>query len=351
MKTSLYPLFAALFSIFSLLAKTEEIQCCCIDELCGEPDLFKRYDQVFSGSVEFLYWTIAEGALDYALKMKQNAWGPTAAFAQGNFERGSYNVDPGFRLAVLYFRAPHYWESRWQYTRMTNRGTNHAEKPGASQQFLTGTWPQITSAPLSSATSHLHFNYNVFDWIIDRVFFPNPHLKLRMLGGGVLAWMNQDWKVFYVDAAQGSTSIRNRWDFAGAGLKAGTFFDWYWTGDLYMSAGASFGLLVGSYSNRAKQTTNVRPTASDDPAIPVRDATYKDARPVVWGQMLVGPSYQKNFCANRLELFAGFEMNVWFNVQEVYRSTASTASLAKETWINTSLLSLYGLTTRATLDF
>ncbi len=321
------------------------------DELDGEPDLFKRYDQVFSASAEFLYWSVAEGALDYALKMNQDAWGPTASFAQGKFQKATFGLDPGFRLEFHYFRAPHFWESRWQYTRMTSRGENRSSKPRPSEQFLTGTFPQVLTNPLTGAHSRIHLNYNVFDWLIDRVFFPNPHLRLRVVGGASLAWISQDWKVVYNDSTPNFTTIRNRWAFTGAGLKTGSIVDWYWTWDLYMTAQGFVGLLMGSYSNRAEQNTTLQLTGADNPEIPVRNAHYKDARGTVTAQFMLGPSYQKNFACKRLEFFVGFEMNTWLNLQEVYRSTQAAASLAKETWMNTGLLTFYGLTSRLTLDF
>ena len=317
----------------------------------GEPDLFKKYDQIVSANVQFLYWTIAEGGLDYALKMKADAWGPEQSYAQGSFQRAGYNVDPGFRLGFLYFRAPHYWESRWEYTRMTNRGENHSVKPKGDGKFLTGTWPQITPNPLSEAHSRIHFNYNVFDWLISRVWIPNPHLRFKMLCGATTAWMDQDWELRYTDTASNTTKIRNRWDFAGGGLKAGTMWDWYWTGDLYFTGQGFLGLLMGGYSNHAKQTTTYQPTESYDPSIPVRNGSYSDVRATVTAQMLIGPSYQKNLPKNRIEVFAGFEMNVWANLQEIYRSTTGVPSDAKETWINSSMLALYGLTTRISVDF
>ncbi|MBU6382901.1 MAG: hypothetical protein KGR16_01120 [Verrucomicrobia bacterium] len=325
--------------------------CCCYDELEGEPDLFQRYAQVFSGSAEFLYWTIAEGALDYALKMHHGASGPTPTFAQGGFKHAKFEADPGFRLSLIYFRAPHYWDTRWVYTRMTNHGKDHADKPGSADEFLTGTFPHITTNPLNGAHSRIHFNYNVFDWITHRVFFPNPHLRLRFGGGASFAWMSQNWKVLYTDAEANVTTVRNRWSFTGAGLKTGTTVDWYWTGDLYLTALGYLGLLMGSYSNRAIEHSTFQTTGGDNPAIPVRNAHYEDARASFTFQLLFGPSYQKNFCSNRLEIFAGFEMNSWFNLQEVYRSTQAAASLAKETWMNTGLVTFYGLTTRATFDF
>lgn len=343
-------LSAALFALPITTMATPYASACLQEDEC-EPDLFKRNEPVFSVSGEFLYWSIAEGGLDYALKMQHDAWGPTPSYAQGNFENATYGLDPGFRIEAHYFRAPHYWEIKLQYTRMTSRGTNHASKPSESQQFLTGTWPQITTDPLSGAHSRIHLNYNVLDFMVDRVFFPNPHLRLRVVGGGLTAWMDQDWKVTYTDTVLRTTTIRNKWHFVGAGLKSGTIVDWYWTGDLYLTGQGFFGLLIGSYSNHAKQTTTFQPPAADNTAIPVRDTSYHDARPAVTAQMLLGPSYQKNFCKSRIEIFAGFEMNVWFNLQEVYRSTAGDPSQAKETWINSSLLALYGLSTRLTVDF
>jgi len=283
--------------------------------------------------------------------MRADAWGPTPSFAQGRFENATYGMDLGFRLGFLYFRAPHYWEMRWQYTRMTNRGTDHSSKPSGAQQFLTGTWPQIMNQPLAAVKSSIHLNYNVFDWLVDRVFFPNPHLRLRVLGGSCVVWMDQDWKVRYSDSTPNTTTIRNRWHFVGAGLKSGSIFDWYWTGDLYMTAAGSFGVLVGSYSNHAKQTTSFQPTINDNPNVPLRNLSYHDTRAAVTLQMLLGPSYQKNFTKNRVEMFAGFEVTTWYNLHEVYRSTAGAPQEAKETWINSSILALYGLTTRVTVDF
>lgn len=312
-------------------------------ELEGEPDLFNRYEQICSASAEFLYWGTAAGGLDYALKMRHSAEDATC-YAQGRYETAKYDMSPGFRFCFLFFRAPHFWEVRWQYTRMTCEGNDHAGKPGPSDQYLTGTWPQISSNPLSGAHSHIHLNYNVFDWLVDRVFYTNPHLRMRSVGGVFVGWMDQDWKVRYTDSSSTATIIRNRWHYVGGGMKSGLMIDWYWTGNLYFTAQGFFGGLIGSYTNRSKQSTS-------NSQILVRDASYQDVRPTMTTQFLVGPSYQRNFKTNRLELFAGYEMNSWFNLQEIFRSTSSTASAAKETFINSSMMSLYGLTARVTFDF
>src|SRR5438132_3804451 len=92
------------------------------DECAPDADLFRQEAQIFAGNAEFLYWTVAEGDLDYALKMTHAAWGPTPAYAQGRYESANFDMDPGVRVALHYFRAPHYWEVKWQYTRLTSVG-------------------------------------------------------------------------------------------------------------------------------------------------------------------------------------------------------------------------------------
>jgi hypothetical protein len=316
-----------------------------------DADLFRKDEQIYSANVEFLYWTVNEGCLDYALKMRHDAWGPSPSYAQGKFELAQFDLDPGFRLGFLFFRAPRYWEIRWQYTRLTCQGDNSCGKPEVDQKFLTGTWPQVTTAPLAGARSHIHMNYNVFDFTVDRYFIPNPHLRLRLLGGGTAAWISQDWKVHYVDSALRGTTIRNRRSFIGAGLKSGTMVDWYWTGHLYMTGLGTVGALLGTYTNKALQKSSFQPTASDNTAIPIRDTFFRDTRPVFTMQVMFGPSWQYNFTHNRIEFFCGYELNLWLNLQEIYRSTGGGPTVAKETWINTSLMAVQGLTTRLTLDF
>ena len=316
-----------------------------------DADLYRRDVQVFSLQGEFLYWRVQEGALDYALSMKENGWGPSQCYAQGNFKNATFNGDPGFRAALKFFRAPRYWEFWTQYTRLTARGTNTAGKPSPDGEYLTGTWPQMFVNPMASAKSYIHLNYNVADLFITRVFYPNPHLRLRCIGGAVVAWIDQFWKVLYSDWASFQTKIANRWSFIGGGLKIGTTFDWYWFSDIYMTGGANFGTLIGSYQNSSRQTTNYQPNAAFNPSLPVRDAHLSDVRPTFQAQFYLGPSYQKNFPNQRLEIFAGYEVVAWLNLQEIYHSTNGGPSDAKETWINTSALALQGLTARVSLDF
>ena len=316
-----------------------------------DADLFRKNEQVFSGHAEFLYWTIEEGALDYALKMKTPSWGPANNYAQGNFETATYNFDPGVRLAFSFFRAERYWEVKWQYTRMTLTGSNHTKAPTGSGEYLTGTWPQITTNPLTSAESSLHFNYNLCDMLIARVFIPNPHLRLRFFGGATGGWMSQQWIVHYLDDVDNLTRLNNKWTYAAGGLRFGTTVDWFWSGHMYVTATGSTAVVVGSYHNHSKQTSSFSPSAGYDTSVPLRNAMLENIRPSFSAQVAIGPSWQKNFKKARAEVFAGYELTIWTNLQELYHSTAGAPSATKETWINTSTLALHGISVRLTGDF
>lgn len=318
------------------------------------PDLFHKDDSSFMVSGEFLYWTVSEGALDYAIRMRGPSWGPSDSYAQGDMERAEYDWNPGYRLAFGYYRAPNFWEADCQWTQIHIEGkTHHTRPPEEEGRYMTATWPQVFTTPLVKATSTIHFHYQVADLIANRVFHPfdNPHLRLRLSGGLKGVWIHQGWRVQYMDGANAQTSVNNKWRYWGFGLSAGIAFDWFWGKDFYVTGRATTSLVSGHYHNHAKQETNTIRQVGDDTSVPIRDVRYKDYRLAYSAQFLLGPSYQKCFTNWRMELFAGYEMTIWTNLQEIYRSTASSASEPKETWINKGLIALQGLTARATFNF
>ena len=308
-----------------------------------DADLFKRDVSVVSFHGSFLYWRVQEGALDYAIKMQQ---APSAGetYASGKFHTATFNGDPGFRVAMSYFRAPKYWEVWGQYTRLTARGKNGVGRPEDPSRFLNGTWPQPTDSPISKAESHIHMNYNVADLLVDRFFNPNPHLRLRLIGGATAAWINQNWQIRYMNLQNQVSLNTNKWKFVGGGLRLGAMLDWFWGYNVYVTATATCGSLLGTYHNTSRLTSSTAAGA-------LRDTHYSDVRPAITVQGSFGPSWQKNFAWSRMEIFAGYELNTWFNLQEMYRSTLSSATSSKQTFLNTGMVALQGLTARATVDF
>lgn len=323
-------------------------------------NLFRTDAQIPSVHLEFLYWKALEGDLSYALKMTQPSWntgnpGATSASC-GTYQNAQFEIDPGFRIGTSFFRAPHYWEAYVQYTRVTSSGDQTSYRPTAPNESLNATWQLPTNsgsaAPLAVASSYVHLNYNVADAFFTRYFHPNPHLRIRILGGFTGAWLNQTTAINYLDTESNNSQIEAKWKYWGAGLRFGMTSDWYWFTDLYMTARLTFAGLIGSYRNQNFQKTSIVPDAGQyDTSRPFGKSDYKDGRAVSNVQMIFGPSWQKAFKNSRIELFAGCEYNMWTNLQETYHSELASPTASKAFWVNSGLLTMVGLTTRLTIDF
>jgi hypothetical protein len=320
-----------------------------------DADLFKKDRKAIFTNLEALYWATEESGLDYALKMKGPAWGPSNVFASGRYQRANFGWDPGFRLSVGYFNAPHYWDAYLQYTYFVNQGHSEAHKPHPANQFLTGTWPQpdpnSTTPALTKATSDVALHYHLIDLIATRRFHPNPHFRMRLFAGMSMAWLKQFWKIHYVDNSGHKSNIRNHWRFTGPGIKTGLTLDWYLgRADIYLTGTATGGFFGGYYRNVSKQTTTFTATGFDS-SIPIRNAHYRDVRVAGLAQISAGPSWQKAFAKMRTEIFLGYEVNLWMNLHEVFRSSSGTPQAPKETWKDQSAIALQGFTLRWNLDF
>lgn len=314
-------------------------------------DLYNQNQPAFILSGELLFWTVNEGAVDYVHRMKTPAWSPTSSYAQGDVENANFDWDPGLRVGIGYYRAENFWEALAEYTYLQVEGKDQTKKPPEGSRFMTGTFPQIFTSPMQKATSHIQFHYQLADLLASRVFHPeaNPHLRLRLIGGIALGWLHQDWKVRYFDPTNVVTTTFNRWHYWGIGLRLGMSFDWFLGKDIYFSGKYSTALLMGHYHNHAKQETNAPLNPGDDPSIPVRDTRFKDYRMTFTNQFLLGLTYEKSFGKRRIEAFAGYELTFWTNLQEVYRSTDGPPQNAKETWKDSGLIGLQGLTVRLSL--
>ncbi len=145
-----------IFSLASLVLCSGQLLAsqydCCEPDPCCEQQFFVDRCQIFI-SAEFLYWTVEEGALDYAIKMNQPAWGPTPAFATGKYEIADYDWRPGYRVSLAWYNHPKYWEIKAEYTWLYDKGSDTTNDPSSPDLFVNSTWNTITSDPLRKASS------------------------------------------------------------------------------------------------------------------------------------------------------------------------------------------------------
>lgn len=257
-----------------------------------------------------MYWTIEEGSLDYAVRMNKTASTPET-FALGKYQIADFDWRPGYRVALSWYNEPKYWEVSGQYTWLYDKGVDRAHKPENPNLFLNPTWNTINTDPFQEAKSRIRLHYHVGDLYVARVFDPNPHLRMRVYGGATLSYIKQKWNVRYTDFEGDFDFIKNKWRFFGGGLRLGTTFDWFWGCQFYFTGRVSFAALIGTYENESLQKIQTNQI--------VRDSVYDDHRFSFHTQFLLGPSWQKPCECWSMEIFAGYEFNIWWNLQEVYR--------------------------------
>lgn len=302
---------------------------------CCPEHLFVERSQFFVTG-EFLYWTALVPNLHYALQQSV----PFSSMLQtGDFETTDYDWDPGFRVSIAYYRCPKYWEATAEYTWFHNEGSDSAGpfvRPTRDVQDIT--------TPFQNATSSIELDYQLGDLYVARVFDPNPHLRLRLIGGITGGYIEQDWKISYTDAMSVTQNLRERWRYWGVGLKAALRADWFWWCQFYVTGKVSFATLAGCYKNTENQ---IRPS---DGMI-FADSEYKDSRFAYTVQFILGPSWQVPCDCWSFELFAGYESNIWFNLHERYRAFPTSPAAPTEVFFANGMFGVHGLTVRLTLGF
>lgn len=298
-------------------------------------NLFVERSQLFVDG-EFLYWTVAEPLLDYAIQTKPGESNGT--FALGNYQVNSYEYQPGFRLALSYYRCNRYWELEGQYTWFKDKGTDKTFAP------LNPVREVLISLPFVEATNSLDFHYQLGDLYVSRVFDPNPHLRMKLFGGATGGEIKQTMHTAYTNQIGDIEQIKETWNFWGAGLRLGLMVDWFWWCQFYLTARASFATLVGVYETKLKHSIV-------NSGLILGDSKWKDTRPTFNAQFLVGPSWQKVCDCWSFELFAGYEFNLWSNLQERHWAFFTLENSFKPTVETIGALCLHGLTARLTLGF
>ncbi len=321
-----------------------------------DTDLFRENNKVEFVNLEFLYWTVDESAMDYALRMKSPAWGEVTE-GVGKYKVIDFGWNPGFRMNVGYFNAPHYWDAYLQFTYFKGTGSDKTHAPDSPNRFLNGTWPQPSfgsqaNIPLATAKSSVELKVNILELLATRRFHPNPHLRMRLYGGPTVVWNRQNWEIDYRDTANETSHLHNHWRFTGAGIKAGYILDWFLgKGGIFFTGAFSAAIYAGNYHNVSKQKSSDSSGGQFDTSLPLRNVHYHDTRLVPYFQFLAGPSWQMAFGRYRTELFAGYELNFWTNLHEVYRTSLGAPQQVKQTYMSNAVIGLQGLTVRWNFDF
>ncbi len=339
--------FLNLMIIFTAInlfaAQVEEKNNCCFSKI-DDSDLFRRNEKVVFLNTEFLYWTASCASNEYAFQYDRAITQAGKYHGLGKYIFSKYGWDPGFRVAIGWFNAPNTYQVFGQFTwiKLDNTKTSNRTEPFS----LNATFPQFVQQ-LGEAKSKIKVNYEIGDFLASRVWFPNLHCRLRLFGGFTGGRIQQKWDITYTDLQSQIEKVYNKWKFTAVGLRLGIDIDWFFTSYFYLTGKVSFAPFVGKYRYLGQ--------IQDQNDLQRAFFKYDQYRGSYNVQAYIGPSYQRAFCKNRFEIFVGYELNNWFNVNEkiINVGVTDTNYLTGEVApiIDRSLFLLHGLTARLTFDF
>ena len=258
----------------------------------------------------------------------------------GDLMVSKYDWHPGFRVCFGYDVSPDFWAIEGQYANYNPNDRRVVDRePG---EILRGAFPHPEGVMIDQAKSYLSLTCHFGDLLLKKKFTPGKQLDLFLICGITGAWMCQNWQVHYYDENNIDRCFKPKWHYKGGGIRLGTDMDWLLGKGFSLMLKGSFASMMGNYDNRTyAYDTNMM----NGQRTVIANTHYDDFRIVSTWKLAFGPSWQWRFKDVFMKLFAGYELNTWYNLSEIHRQLfyegAGTYALPYET---TGVISTQGAT-------
>ncbi len=255
------------------------------------------------GSIEWLNWRASRRGLDYA-SFVDPVWLTPVTIESLDFDR-----DNGLRAALGY-QFDSGWEVLWNYTYFatdTSDRVDRAENPN----FELISTRSFFDLPVEAVTAAASLDYDVHDIEAARwVTFCESQLAVRFFGGFRWATIDQEFlsRYAYVDITQEPVNglIGNLTEMDAYGLRVGAETHWTSCAGLSLFGRGAVSVLAGDFETRQIEIDGVILALEDD---------YTQAVPVV--EVAAGAAWR----TGNWEVKGGYELNSWFNMAEIGRSS------------------------------
>ena len=212
--------------------------------------------------VDFLYWTVSETGLYYALtKTKQvsgagevaNNGGSGSILGNGKRHDVNFEWTPGVRASIGYAftNTPWYVNSEYTYYNINRHQTIDA--PQGPFAYLTGlSMLQGTDTNCVRSTSEIHFQYQTARMVFGGSWHPVEKIGMHFEVGPKFTIVNQNWEVtFFSNGAVATANEANHlnWDYWGGGLNLLLGFDANLGMGFGIDSGASVSALFGPFKS------------------------------------------------------------------------------------------------------
>ncbi len=333
-------------------------QPCCED--CG-----------FFGGADFLYWTVYQANLDYAVDGRDDEQGSPSVISDRGFGPGKmhfmdYDWETGYRIIAGYRLGCDGWDARAIYTYFHSRahGSTRANDTSGSRQLLEATLLQAgvnleaVNAEKASASNSL--DYDVLDVHISRPFCISETLIARPYFGIRALWMNQTLRAKYIGGELSGESpgligedvprkvkFNSVWE--GVGLHAVMESNVHLCGCFSLYGNVSGSILAGRNSSRNKQTGFDSEDEESDKKI-LLDIKEREYTALPGYHIGGGLNWETEWCDSCFVINVGYEMTQWLHTPQIRRYNAEEGSVGS-TSANSGNILLHGLTASVDLYF
>ncbi len=322
------------------------------------PSLFQYREPLdlseFISFAEYLYMGVSQQDSEFVLA--PNMTFPAAVIADlahnagdsyGRYKQAKFNWSSGLRVGLGYTFTRDYWQLLGQYTYYDSVGTKVVTNP-ASDTLIFATFRDVTITQLEQAQSKVHLNYQVADVLLSKRLTIGDQILLNFNIGMTGAWIEEHWRVTYFDEA--TTFFKNKWKYNSGGFTLGLESNWHF--------GMGFGLfskffgsvVCGSYKNKNYVSTTIVPAGDINP---LRNTSLNTLLIIPRTQIALGVDWGQVYSQCALRIMTGFEINTWFDLQQVFKSPEGTQPLNhdKVDIYDVANVNVYGLTVRAEINF
>jgi len=298
----------------------------------GEP----RDDLGFSISADFLYWTVRQDGMFYAVS------GVGTNPSKGTVHDLDWKMKPGFKIG-LGLDLPHdNWDLFAEYTWIKSEASDSTVQ-NAGTSTLTSYWAVNGAvAFLQNARANWDINFQNLNLELGRNTALSPYLNLRPHFGLQGTRINQDYDATYLTTTNLTQKIKQDQDFWGVGLRAGFDTSWHITQNFSLLGDLIVSILWGEFDLERKET---QITAADVSTVVLHTAVSpKTFEPVI--ELFAGARWETPFGDNdrfNFLLQAGWEQQIWILQNEYIKRMPETD--------HSGDLILQGLTVKAKFDF
>ncbi len=301
---------------------------------------------------EFLWMKAEEDGLSYSYKTNN----PLGLSSDNDIrlEEMDFDWNYGFRVGGG-FDIPHdHWDVSFSWTSLDTQSKTHKLGDEGEGLFPYWAFPQSIAGGefFDRAKGKWTLFLNMGDAVLGKDFYVGKSLSVRPFIGPRTAWIDQKFKVDYINAAimPGATlsdSIEMSCDYWGLGPRAGVDMQWWLTKRFNIYATAAISLLYGEFNIHQKEQAEIEELMFSVEPLQFHDS-FHIARPIT--DLGIGFGWDTLFAYDSLHigLKVGWEQHVFFDQNQFIRFVnSSTNSLLS----NRGDLALEGLIASLRLDF